>query len=121
MQGTQGRLNFLPAQHTDFIFSVLAEELGFLGAIILLLLFLGFLLKGIEVAFHAKDRFGTLTAVGLTLMLALYVSFNIGMTLGLLPVVGIPLPLLSYGGSSLVATMLAVGLLLNIKMRKYTY
>lgn len=121
MQGTQGRLNFLPAQHTDFIFSVMAEELGFIGAAFLLLLFLGFLLKGIEVAFQAKDRFGTLTAVGLTLILTLYVSFNIGMTLGLLPVVGIPLPLVSYGGSSLVATMLAVGLLLNIKMRKFTY
>lgn len=121
MQGTQGRLNFLPAQHTDFIFSVLAEELGFVGAMVLLVLFLGFLLKGIEVAFQAKDRFGALTAVGLTLMLAFYTSFNIGMTLGLLPVVGIPLPLVSYGGSSLVATMLAVGLLLNIKMRKFSY
>jgi rod shape determining protein RodA len=121
MQGTQGRLNFLPAQHTDFIFSVLAEELGFVGAVILLALFLGLLLKGLEVAFQAKDRFGALTAAGLTWMLALYVIFNIGMTLGLLPVVGIPLPLVSYGGSSLVATYIAIGLLLNIKMRKFTY
>lgn len=121
MQGTQGRLNFLPAQHTDFIFSVAAEELGFLGALLLLLLFLGFLLKGLEVAYHAKDRFGTVTAVGLTFMLALYISFNIGMTLGLLPVVGIPLPLVSYGGSSMVASMMTVGLLLNIKMRKFSY
>lgn len=121
MQGTQGRLNFLPAQHTDFIFSVAAEEVGFVGAACLLLLFLGFLLKGIEVAFQAKDRFGAMTAVGLTWMLTLYVTFNIGMTVGLLPVVGIPLPLLSYGGSSLVTTMLAVGLLLNIKLRKFAY
>ncbi|MFQ5893575.1 MAG: rod shape-determining protein RodA, partial [Nitrospinota bacterium] len=121
MQGTQGRLNFLPAQHTDFIFSVLAEEIGFVGSVFLLLLFLGFLLKGIEVAFQAKDRFGALTAVGLTWMLTLYITFNIGMTLGLFPVVGIPLPLVSYGGSSLVATMVAVGLLLNIKLRKFTY
>jgi rod shape determining protein RodA len=121
MQGTQGRLNFLPAQHTDFIFSVLAEELGFLGAVFLLALFLGFLLKGIGVAFQAKDRLGTLTAAGLTWMLALYVTFNVGMTVGLLPVVGIPLPLVSYGGSSLVATMVSVGLLLNIKMRKFSY
>lgn len=121
MQGTQGRLNFLPAQHTDFIFSVVAEELGFIGAAFLLLIFLGFLLKSVEVAFQAKDRFGALTAVGLTLILTLYICFNIGMTVGLLPVVGIPLPLVSYGGSSLVATMVAVGLLLNIKMRKFTY
>jgi rod shape determining protein RodA len=100
---------------------VAAEEVGFVGAACLLLLFLGFLLKGIEVAFQAKDRFGAMTAVGLTWMLTLYVTFNIGMTVGLLPVVGIPLPLVSYGGSSLVTTMLAVGLLLNIKLRKFAY
>ncbi|MEE8210229.1 MAG: rod shape-determining protein RodA [bacterium] len=121
MQGTQGRLNFLPAQHTDFIFSVLAEELGFIGTVFLLALFLGFLLRSIEVAFQAKDRLGAMTAAGLTWMFALYITFNVGMTVGLLPVVGIPLPLVSYGGSSLVATMVSVGLLLNIKMRKFPY
>ena len=118
LAGTQSRLNFLPEKHTDFIFSVFAEETGFLGVMVLLTLYLIVLLKGLQIAFRAGDRFGLFLALGLVGSMAFYIIFNIGMTIGLFPITGVPLPLLSYGGSSLLTNFLAIGLLLNIEMRR---
>lgn len=116
--GTQSRLNFLPEKHTDFIFSVYAEEMGFLGVILLLTLFLILILKGLNIAYRSADRFGVFLGLGIVAAISFYVIFNIGMTIGLFPVTGLPLPLMSYGGSSLVTTFFALGLLLNIEMRR---
>jgi rod shape determining protein RodA len=116
--GTQSRLNFLPEKHTDFIFSVFAEETGFLGVVILLSLFLFIILKGLNIAFRAGDRFGFFLALGLISSITFYIIFNVGMTIGIFPITGIPLPLLSYGGSSLITNFFAIGLLLNIEMRR---
>ncbi|GIW44178.1 MAG: rod shape-determining protein RodA [Candidatus Binatia bacterium] len=120
-RGTQYRLNFLPEQHTDFIFSVFAEEWGFVGACVLLGLYL-FLLYRCWVAIHrARDAFGVLLAFGVTTMIFLQVLVNVMMAAGALPVVGVTLPFLSYGGSSLLACMMGIGLLLNISMRRFTF
>lgn len=121
LHGTQNRLNFLPEQHTDFIFSVFAEEWGFLGACGLVALYSVLLLRCFVVATRARDSFGVLLAFGLTAMLFGQVLVNIGMATGSLPVVGITLPFLSYGGSSLLTSMIAIGLLLNISMRRFTF
>lgn len=118
LSGTQNQLNFLPERHTDFIFSVIGEERGFLGALILILLFAYIVKKAFNITMLTGDPFGRLIAAGIGVMIALQVVINIGMTIGLMPVVGIPLPLVSYGGSSLIATILAIGLLLNIYMRR---
>jgi len=118
LAGTQSRLNFLPEKHTDFIFSVFAEEAGFIGVIGLLSLYLILILKGLNMAYRAADRFGLFMAIGIISSLSFYIIFNIGMTIGLFPITGIPLPLLSYGGSSLVTNFFAIGLLLNIEMRR---
>ncbi len=118
LAGTQSRLNFLPEQHTDFIFSVFAEETGFFGAVVLLSLFLFIILKGLNIAFRATDRFGFFLSLGLISSIAFYVIFNIGMTIGIFPITGIPLPFLSYGGSSLITHFFAVGMLLNVEMRR---
>ena len=117
-EGTQSQLNFLPENHTDFIFAVVGEELGFVGAAILLLLYLVVLWRGIQIAKDASDMFGRLLAVGITSMWAFHVLVNIGMTTGIMPVTGIPLPLMSYGVSSLTTNLLAVAVLLNIHLRK---
>lgn len=117
-QGTQSQLNFLPENHTDFIFAVVGEELGFVGAAILLLLYLIVLWRGICIAREASDMFGRLLAVGITSMLAFHVLVNVGMTLGIMPVTGIPLPFMSYGVSSLTTNILSVAILLNIQLRK---
>ncbi len=116
--GTQTQFHFLPEGHTDFIFAVFAEEWGFLGAVLVLGLFLALFLLGLDMAMKAKDLLGTLLAVGLLGMMAFTVIVNVGMTLGLVPVVGIPLPLLSYGGSATVMTMAALGLLFSVKRRR---
>lgn len=118
--GTQSQLKFLPEGHTDFVFAVFAEEWGFLGVLVLLGLFAGLIWLSLEIALKAKDMLGALLAAGLIAMLAFCLVINIGMTAGLFPIVGIPLPLMSYGGSSTVATMAALGLLLNIKRRRLT-
>lgn len=118
-KGTQNALAFLPEQHTDFIFSVLAEEWGFVGSIALLLLFLMLILWGLNVAQGCRDPFGTILSVGITAMFFWQVTINIGMVMGLMPVVGVPLPLISYGGSSIVTTMISIGLLLNVSMRRF--
>ena len=109
LKGTQNQLDFLPAQHTDFVFSVFAEEWGFLGCLILLGLYLTFILFSLQVVARAKDRFGALLVFGVVTIFFWQVVVNVAMVAGLLPVVGIPLPLLSYGGSSLVSMMAAVG------------
>lgn len=121
LNGTQNRLDFLPAQHTDFIFSVYAEEWGFVGCVVLLVIYFAFICSCLQVVARAKDRFGALLAIGMTTIFLWQVVVNIGMVTGVLPVVGIPLPLLSYGGSSLVSMMVAVGLLINISMRRFTF
>jgi rod shape determining protein RodA len=121
LAGTQSGLNFLPEKHTDFIFAVFAEEWGFVGAAALIVLYLLLVLRGISIAYTSKDRLGSLIATGVVAILSVYILFNIGMTVGLTPVVGLPLPLLSYGGSSMLATMVAIGLLLNIRMRRFLY
>ncbi|HNQ35299.1 MAG TPA: rod shape-determining protein RodA [bacterium] len=118
LKGTQTHLAFLPEHHTDFIFSVLAEEWGLLGSTVLLALYLLFLIEIIRIASYTRDRAGTSVAVGIMAMFATQVFINIAMTMGFLPVVGIPLPFLSYGGSSLIASLSAVGILLNIKQQE---
>ena len=116
--GTQSQLNFLPENHTDFIFSVVGEELGFVGCAILLLLYLIVLWRGIKIAQNASDAFGRLLAVGITSMIAFHVLVNVGMTMGIMPVTGIPLPLMSYGVSSLTTNIMAIAILLNIQLRR---
>lgn len=117
-EGTQSQLNFLPENHTDFIFAVVGEELGFVGAVILLLLYLIVFWRGLQIAKDAYDIFGRLLAVGITSMLAFHVLVNVGMTTGIMPVTGIPLPLMSYGISSLTTNILSIAILMNIHLRK---
>ncbi|MEE8581834.1 MAG: rod shape-determining protein RodA [Myxococcota bacterium] len=119
--GTQTQLRFLPTQHTDFVFSVLAEEWGFIGAAGVLSLYLTMLLWGLWIARNSKDGFGAMLAVGLVGSLFWPAAINIAMVLGLAPVVGVPLPLFSYGGSALVVAALSLGLLLNVSMRRYVF
>ncbi len=119
--GTQAKLGFLPEQHTDFIFSVICEELGFIGATVIIVLLFLIVLRGIKIVQQAEDNFGTLLASGIVCMFAFQIVLNIGMVIGIMPITGIPLPFVSYGGSSLFFHMLAVGLLLNIKMRRFMY
>jgi rod shape determining protein RodA len=121
MEGTQTQLRFLPTQHTDFIFSVLAEEWGFVGSCAVLLLYCVMLLWGLWIARNAKDGFGALLAVGLVGTLFWPATINIAMVLGLAPVIGVPLPLFSYGGSALLSAGISLGLLLNISMRRYVF
>ncbi|MEN6566600.1 MAG: rod shape-determining protein RodA [Veillonellales bacterium] len=116
--GTQSQLNFLPENHTDFIFAVIGEELGFVGAVLILLIYFVLLYRGIKIAGLARDNFGTLLATGITSMLTFHVLVNVGMTAGIMPVTGIPLPLMSYGVSALTTNMISIGILLNIYMRR---
>jgi rod shape determining protein RodA len=120
-KGTQARLNFLPEQTTDFIFAVFAEEFGFAGAMLLLGLYSALILRGAWIARHARDRFGALLAIGVTGIIFWQVAINVGMASGMLPVVGITLPLVSYGGSSLIAMMAAVGVLISIHTRRFLF
>lgn len=116
--GTQSQLNFLPENHTDFIFAVIGEELGFVGAAVVLTLYLILLYRGVKIAAAAKDNFGALLATGITSMLTFHVLVNVGMTAGIMPVTGIPLPLMSYGVSALTTNLVSIGILLNIYMRR---
>jgi rod shape determining protein RodA len=116
---TQTSLGFVPEQHTDFIFTAVGEQLGFIGAATLLGLF-GFLIwRGIRIATMSRDLFGTLVAGGIVALWAFQLFVNVGMTMGIMPITGIPLPFVSYGGSSLIANFAAVGILLNIHMRRF--
>jgi cell division protein FtsW len=108
------KLFFLPEPHTDFIYSVIGEELGFIGTSLVLLVFAVLLWRGLRAALRAPDRFGYLLGMGLTLFLVVQGALNMGMVLGLLPTKGLPLPFISYGGSSLMVGLLSVGVLLNI-------
>jgi rod shape determining protein RodA len=118
-QGTQTNGLFLPEQHTDFIFSVWAEEHGFVGCLLLLALYFALVTSTVDIAGNARDRFGHFLAVGLTGMLFWQVFINVGMVIGVLPVVGVTLPLMSYGGSSVLVIYTAIGLLANIGMRRF--
>lgn len=118
LSGTQSRLNFLPERHTDFIFSVVGEEWGFVGVVLILVLFFLLIKRAVSIAETTKDDFGGLIATGLATLLAVQTIINIGMTGGFMPVVGVPLPFISYGGSSLIATFIALGLLMSIKTRR---
>ena len=116
-RGTQTQLNFLPEHHTDFIFSVLGEELGFLGGAILLALYLIVIWRGLRIAMMSESAFGSLVAGGVVAMLVFQIFVNIGMTIGIMPITGIPLPFMSYGGSSMVSNLVAIGLLESIHIR----
>lgn len=116
-KGTQVMLNFLPEHHTDFIYSVIGEELGFLGAIAVLVLYGILLIRAVIISYNAKDLFGTYLVVGIVSMWLFHIFENIGMCIGLMPITGIPLPFLSYGGSSLLTNMLGVGLILSVNIR----
>jgi rod shape determining protein RodA len=120
-ESTQTQFRFLPEQHTDFVFSVWAEEWGFTGCLVALGVFLFWLVQMINVASGARERFGVLVAVGITAMVFWHIAINIGMVIGVLPVVGITLPLWSYGGSSLLAMMASLGLLMSVSLRRHTF
>ncbi len=119
LNGTQGQLKFLPEHHTDFIFSIIAEEWGFFGSFIFILLLLGFMFLCFQASFKAKDKIAALLCFGISVMISLNMLINIGMAVGLLPIVGVPLPLISYGGTSVIITMAGIGLILNVQMRRY--
>jgi rod shape determining protein RodA len=119
LKGTQTNLDFVPEQHTDFIFTVVGEELGFVGAVLLLGLFGVVLWRTYRIALTAKDAFGTFVAAGIGAMFAIQVFVNIGMTVGIMPITGIPLPFISYGGSALIADLIGIGILESIHLRRY--
>lgn len=117
--GLQTQLNFVPARHTDFIFSVIGEEMGFLGAFLLLGAYLYFLLRGVRLITYAKDSFGVLLITGVLTMIFVHVVVNVGMTLGVMPVTGLPLPFASVGGTSLISNLMGVAIILNVHMRRH--
>jgi rod shape determining protein RodA len=119
-EGTQGQLRFLPVAHNDFIFSVLAEEQGFAGVVVVLGLYLFVILRSIDAARLAKDRLGAYLVLGVLASFTFQVVYNITMSAGLVPVKGLTLPLMSYGGSSMIATLAGFGLILNVRMRRFT-
>jgi len=115
--GTQVQLNFLPEHHTDFIYAVIGEELGFLGAAFVIILYGILIVRAISISFHCKDFYGTLMVLGITAMWLFHIFESIGMSIGMMPITGIPLPFLSYGGSSMLANLIAVGLILSVNLR----
>jgi rod shape determining protein RodA len=116
---TQSRLAFLPERHTDFIFAVFAEMWGFVGCLVLIMAYGLLVLRGFEIAANAREPRGRIVALGVTALFATQTLINLGMVTGLLPVVGIPLPFMSYGGSSMVVSLMALGLLLSVRMRQF--
>jgi rod shape determining protein RodA len=119
MEGTQGHLHFLPERHTDFAFSVWGEEWGFIGSVFFLSIYFFMLLWGVNIAMSARDRFGMLLCFGVVILIFWQAVINLMMILGFLPVVGIPLPLFSYGGSSLLTTLFGLGIVMNVRMRRF--
>lgn len=119
LEGTQGPLRFLPEKHTDFIFSVYAEEWGFSGSMFIFFLYFLLITRGFDTAKRARDDFGQFLAIGITFMFLIYFTINMGVVLGMLPVVGVPLPFMSYGGSATMTNFLAIGILINIRMRHF--
>jgi rod shape determining protein RodA len=118
LEGTQAKLDFLPEAHTDFIFAVIAEEFGLIGVLLLLLLYLAIVARGLLIALKAQDTFQRLLAAALSLKFFIYVFINIGMVIGLLPVVGVPLPLISFGGTSAVSLLAGFGMLMSIQTHR---
>lgn len=121
LQGTQTQLRFLPEQHTDFVFSVIGEEFGFIGSFIVIVLFLILLLRAIYIASKVRNKFSGLMVIGATAILGFHIIINIGMTVGMMPVTGLPLPFLSYGGSFLIAAMTLIGIIVNASVRRFKY
>jgi rod shape determining protein RodA len=119
LAGTQTNLDYVPEQHTDFIFTVAGEEFGFVGAAAVLALFALLLWRAIRIAYLSKDPFGTYLAAGIASMFAIQIFVNVGMVIGIMPITGIPLPFLSYGGSAMLVNCIAIGLLLNVHMRRF--
>ena len=119
LKGSQTQLKFLPEQQTDFIFSVFAEEWGFIGGLVLIIMFMAIIFWGLKIALQARDLSGTIMAFGITALISWEVFINIGMVLGILPVVGIPLPFFSYGGSAMLSLLVAIGLLMNVSTRRF--
>jgi len=119
LKGTQNVLSFLPERHTDFIFAVLAEEWGFAGSFAICFLFFLLILWGLNIAYHCKDPYGTIISFGVTSLIFWQIFINLGMIMGIMPVVGMPLPLVSYGGSSILTIMICVGILMNVSMRRF--
>jgi rod shape determining protein RodA len=120
LHGTQTNLDFVPEQHTDFIFTAVGEELGLVGGLVMLALFAAVLWRAFRIALLSKDPFGTFLAIGVGAMLSVQLFVNVGMTVGIMPITGIPLPFVSYGGSALIADLIGVGLLLNVHMRRFS-
>ena len=120
-KGTQAHLNFLPEHHTDFIFSVFSEEWGFIGCGVLLLFYALFIMSGLSVAYQSNDKFASILAFGITCIFFWHTFVNMGMVMGMLPIVGVPLPFLSYGGSALLTAMCGVAILVNIANKKYMF
>ncbi len=120
-QGTQSQLNFLPEHHTDFIFSVFSEEHGFIGCILLVVLYMIFLFNGLSVAYQSHDKFGVLLTLGIMTIFFWHIFVNMGMVMGMLPIVGVPLPFLSYGGSSLMTSIIGVAIITNVANKKFMF
>ncbi|GMV61239.1 MAG: rod shape-determining protein RodA [Parvibaculum sp.] len=118
MEGTQSQLNFLPEKHTDFIFTMLGEELGLVGGLVLLILYFVVLMFSLNVALQCRNQFGRLVAIGVSMTFFFYVFINTSMVMGLLPVVGVPLPLVSYGGTAMLSLMFAFGLLMSVHIHR---
>ena len=121
MQGSQTQLRFLPEQHTDFIYAVIGEEFGFVGALSGLILYFILLIRGVQIASLVRSKFNSIVAIGIVTVIAFHMIINIGMTVGLLPVTGLPLPFVSYGGSALITNMVMIGILLNFYRNRYEY
>lgn len=121
LDGTQTHLRFLPEQHTDFIFCVIGEEFGFIGVFLVLALFFYLVVKGIRISTSVKSKFSSVVVFGATIIFLFQIFVNIGMTVGIMPVTGLPLPFLSYGGSSLLANLILVGLILNASRKRFEY
>ena len=119
--GTQTKFDFLPAAHTDFVFSVIGEELGYIGALFIIIIFFILIVRTLQVGQLAKNRYHSLIAVGIASILTFHVFVNIGMTIGVMPVTGLPLPFLSAGGSSLIANLFIIGILLHIFANRHEY
>lgn len=120
-KGTQSQLNFLPEHHTDFIFSVFSEEHGFVGCFILLILYLIFLMNGLQIAYQSHDKFALFLVLGIMCIYFWHIVVNMGMVMGILPIVGVPLPFLSYGGSALITATLGVAIVTNVANKKFMF
>jgi rod shape determining protein RodA len=121
LHGSQTQLNFIPAQWTDFIYCVPGEEFGFIGAFAILLLLTLLLIRGVQIAAMVKNRYASLVAIGIVAVIATHTVINIGMSMGILPVIGVPLPFISYGGSHMMTSMIMAGLMLNMYANRKEY